>query len=90
MQAEYAATILFIASIACSKLSLLIFIRNLTPASLDRRVALVLGAFIGLWAVISIFTASFQCHLPQTWNYLHGTCFNRVWNLSFLSTMAHC
>ncbi|CAG8271582.1 unnamed protein product [Penicillium olsonii] len=82
MKAEYAATILFIASISCSKLSLIIFIRNLTPASLDRRVALALGAFIGIWAVVSIFTASFQCHLPQTWNYMGSTCFDRTawWN----------
>ncbi|CAI7569436.1 unnamed protein product [Penicillium glandicola] len=82
MKAEYAATILFIASICFSKLSLLVFIRNLTPASLDRRFALVLGILIGLWAITSIFTAAFQCHLPQTWNYLHGTCFDRAawWN----------
>ncbi|KAJ6127680.1 hypothetical protein N7471_008897 [Penicillium samsonianum] len=89
MKAEYAATILYIASIACSKLSLLIFIRNLTPASLDRRVALTLGAFIGIWAIASIFTASFQCHLPQTWNYLNGTCFDRTawWNYLGVTNM---
>ncbi|CAG8909247.1 unnamed protein product [Penicillium egyptiacum] len=82
MKAEYAATILFIASICFSKLSLLVFIRNLTPAALDRRFALVLGISIGLWAIASIFTAAFQCHVPQTWNYLHGSCFNRAswWN----------
>ncbi|OQE32642.1 hypothetical protein PENFLA_c001G08127 [Penicillium flavigenum] len=82
MKAEYAATILFIASICFSKLSLLVFIRNLTPASLDRRFALVLGISIALWTIASIFTAAFQCHVPQTWNYLHGTCFDRGawWN----------
>ncbi|KAJ5456637.1 hypothetical protein N7530_011911 [Penicillium desertorum] len=77
MKAEYAATILFIASICFSKLSLLVFIRNLTPASLDRRFALVLGISIAVWAIASIFTAAFQCRVPQTWNYLHGTCFDR-------------
>ena len=77
-KAEYAATILFIASFCFSKLSLLVFIRNLTPASLDRRFALVLGISIAVWTIASIFTAAFQCHVPQTWNYLHGTCFDRV------------
>ncbi|CAG8277287.1 unnamed protein product [Penicillium nalgiovense] len=82
MKAEYAATILFIASICFSKLSLLVFIRNLTPASSDRRFALVLGISIALWTIASIFTAAFQCHVPQTWNYLRGTCFDRGawWN----------
>ncbi|KAJ5782954.1 hypothetical protein N7457_004728 [Penicillium paradoxum] len=82
MKAEYASTILFIASICFSKLSLLVFIRNLTPATMDRRVALVLGILIALWGVVSIFTAAFQCHLPETWNYLHGSCFDRAawWN----------
>ncbi|KAJ6184522.1 hypothetical protein N7519_005823 [Penicillium mononematosum] len=82
IKAEYAATILFITSICFSKLSLLVFIRNLTPAPLDRRFALVLGISIALWTIASIFTAAFQCHVPQTWNYLHGTCFDRGawWN----------
>ncbi|OQD96177.1 hypothetical protein PENSOL_c017G02101 [Penicillium solitum] len=77
MKADYSATILFIASICFSKLSLLVFIRNLTPASLDRRFALVLGIFIGLWTIASILTAIFQCNAPQIWNYLQGTCFDR-------------
>ncbi|CAI7672295.1 unnamed protein product [Penicillium palitans] len=77
MKSDYSATILFIASICFSKLSLLVFIRNLTPASLDRRFALVLGIFIGLWTIASILTAIFQCDPPQIWNYLQGTCFDR-------------
>ncbi|KAJ5932280.1 hypothetical protein N7516_006769 [Penicillium verrucosum] len=77
LKAEYSATILFIASICFSKLSLLVFVRNLTPASLDRRFALVLGIFIGLWTIASILTAIFQCNIPQIWNYLQGTCFDR-------------
>ncbi|OGE58273.1 hypothetical protein PENARI_c001G05670 [Penicillium arizonense] len=82
MKSEFAAIILFIASICCSKLSLLVFIRNLTPASLDRRFALVLGILIGLWAITGIITASFQCHLPRTWDYINGSCFDRTawWN----------
>ncbi|KAJ5529125.1 hypothetical protein N7527_002518 [Penicillium freii] len=82
IKAEYSATTLFIASICFSKLSLLVFIRNLTPASLDRRFALVLGIFIGLWTIVGIFTAIFQCNAPRIWDYLHGQCFDRSawWN----------
>lgn len=63
---------------ACSKLALIMFIRSLTPATLDRRFALGLGVFILLWAVAGVFTAAFQCSLPDTWDYLHGKCFHLV------------
>lgn len=62
----------------CSKLSFLFFVRNLTPAKLDRRFAFGLGGFIVLWAVVGVFSAAFQCHVPHTWDYLHGKCFNLV------------
>ncbi|KAJ5313523.1 Cyanide hydratase [Penicillium atrosanguineum] len=51
MKAQYAANILFVTSMACSKLALVMFIRSLTPASLDRRFALGLGVFILLWTI---------------------------------------
>ncbi|KGO77630.1 hypothetical protein PITC_074560 [Penicillium italicum] len=35
----------------CWKLSLLVFIRNLTPASWDRQFTLVLRIFIVLWTI---------------------------------------
>ncbi|KAJ5159955.1 uncharacterized protein N7482_006959 [Penicillium canariense] len=82
MKSQYAANILFVASMCCSKLALMMFIRNLTPASLDRWFALGLGIFITMWAVTGIFTASFQCQVPATWDYLYGECFDLVvwWN----------
>lgn len=63
---------------ACSKLALIMFIRSLTPASLDRRFALGLGTFIVLWMITGVFTAAFQCSVPDTWDYLHGKCFHLV------------
>ncbi|KAJ6134019.1 hypothetical protein N7523_000341 [Penicillium sp. IBT 18751x] len=82
MKAQYAANILFIASMACSKLALIMFIRSLTPATLDRRFALGLGVFVLLWTIAGVFTAAFQCSVPDTWDYLHGKCFHLVawWN----------
>ncbi|KAJ5279373.1 hypothetical protein N7478_004745 [Penicillium angulare] len=78
MKSQYAGDILFIISICCSKLAILFFIRNLTPATLDRRFALGLGIFIGLWTVAGVFTAAFQCPVPSTWDYINGKCFDRL------------
>lgn len=63
---------------ACSKLALILFIRSLTPTALDRRFALGLGTFVVLWTIAGVFTAAFQCSVPDTWDYLHGKCFHLV------------
>ncbi|KAE8326413.1 hypothetical protein BDV39DRAFT_206056 [Aspergillus sergii] len=76
MKAQYAATIFFILSMCFSKLALVHFIRSVTPAASDRRVASGLEALITLWAVIGVITSAFQCKPPQSWNYLSGQCFN--------------
>ncbi|KAL4895746.1 hypothetical protein BDV59DRAFT_191657 [Aspergillus ambiguus] len=76
MKSQYSANILFICSMCSSKLALTRFIYGLTPASLDRRIAVGLEVFIVLWAVAGIFSSAFWCRPPQTWDYLHGQCFN--------------
>ncbi|KAF9890417.1 hypothetical protein FE257_006085 [Aspergillus nanangensis] len=76
MKSQYAASILFIASMCFSKLALASFVRDLTPASSDRRIAIGLEVIIGMWAVSGVIATAFQCKPPQTWNYLHGECFN--------------
>lgn len=58
----------------------MMFIRNLSPASLDRQFAFGLGIFIILWAITGFFTAAFQCHVPATWDYINGECFDLVRN----------
>ncbi|KAJ5433145.1 uncharacterized protein N7458_012301 [Penicillium daleae] len=82
MKSQYTANILFVVSMCCSKLALMMFIRNLSPASLDRQFALGLGIFIVLWAISGVFTAAFQCRVPATWDYINGKCFDLVawWN----------
>jgi len=56
------------------------FIRNLSPASLDRQFSLGLGIFVILWTITGVFTAAFQCHVPTPWDYIHGQCFDLVRN----------
>lgn len=69
---------LYILSLACSKLSLVVFIRNLTPIAKDKRLALIVEAVIGVWTVVAIFGTAFQCSLPRAWDIWHGKCFNIV------------
>ncbi|KAE8158635.1 hypothetical protein BDV40DRAFT_291648 [Aspergillus tamarii] len=58
-----------------SKLSVIYFIRNVTPPlNPDRLITAGLELLTILWAVIGILTAAFQCELPRTWDYLHGEC----------------
>ncbi|KAA8651162.1 uncharacterized protein ATNIH1004_000040 [Aspergillus tanneri] len=79
-EAQYAANILYITSMCFSKLALIRFVRDLTPASPDRNFAVGLQIGTVLWAVIGIVTAAFQCKPPRTWDYMHGQCFQLgVW-----------
>lgn len=66
-----------------SKLALISFIDNLTPASTDHRIAVGLKMFTLVWGVIGIITSAFQCKPPRTWDYLHGKCFNIVGDIHF-------
>lgn len=61
-----------------SKLALIRFIRDLTPASSDRRFAVSLQALTCVWALVGIVTGAFQCKPPRTWDYLEGQCFRIV------------
>ncbi|KAE8138720.1 hypothetical protein BDV38DRAFT_270266 [Aspergillus pseudotamarii] len=58
-----------------SKLSVIYFIRNVTPSfNPDRLIIAGLELLTILWAGIGILTAAFQCKLPRTWDYLHSEC----------------
>ncbi len=80
-KAQYAATFLFIASVCFAKLSLVSFLRNLTPLPLDRKWGLIIGSLVVLWAITAALAFAFQCHLPQPWDYVNQACFNRVSDL---------
>ncbi|KAG2415088.1 hypothetical protein HFD88_006279 [Aspergillus terreus] len=76
MKSQYSANLLFIASMCFSKLALTRFVHGLTPSSSDRRIAVGLEVFIVLWAVAGTIASAFQCKPPDTWDYLHGQCFD--------------
>ncbi len=77
-KAQYAATFLFLASVCFAKLSLVAYLRNLTPLALYRKVSLLIGLVVALWATTAILSAAFQCRLPRPWDYINNTCFSRV------------
>lgn len=77
-KAEYAASLLFIASVAISKVSILVLLRRITPMASHRILILAVGAFIAAWTVASLFASAFQCTLPNAWRILHNRCFNQV------------
>lgn len=85
-QAQYAATFLLITSITFAKLSLLAFLRNLTPKKSDRRIGLLIGLVVLVWYITAMFTTAFQCHLPRPWDYIDGRCFQLVGTLASIDT----
>ena len=78
MQFGYASSLLYIISLYFSKLAVLVLIKAITPVKRDKRVVHILAAAISVWAIVALFATSFQCSLPETWNYVGGDCFNRV------------
>ena len=57
--------------------------------SLDRNLGLSIGLVIVLWAVTSSITIAFQCRLPEPWDYINRSCFNRVSSLpTFVFTIS--
>ncbi|PYH63790.1 uncharacterized protein BO88DRAFT_408959 [Aspergillus vadensis CBS 113365] len=78
MKSQYAAALLYIPSLYFSKISLSCFIRNLTPTAKDHRVANLVQISVTVMALICLLGTSFQCSVPQTWNYYTGKCMNLI------------
>lgn len=78
MKAAMAANILYVVSLALSKLSLLLLLARLSPNKRHKRVMHGISIFVVLFTFISVFVASFSCSVPKTWNYTSGRCINRV------------
>ncbi|KAK4549173.1 hypothetical protein LTR36_007631 [Oleoguttula mirabilis] len=66
-QKYYTSNLIFIVALGFSKVSLLLFLRRLTPVSLQRRVILALLGLIAAWTMGSVLAAALQCELSQPW-----------------------
>ncbi|KAI1453746.1 hypothetical protein F4805DRAFT_358347 [Annulohypoxylon moriforme] len=74
----YASNILSIASQAMSKLSLVFYIRVLSPIAIHRVLCWVLMGAILLWMLTSVIVLLFQCNTPSFWDFITNTCLNRL------------
>ncbi|RDL36097.1 Uncharacterized protein BP5553_06709 [Venustampulla echinocandica] len=81
-KAFYAANLLWLASQCFSKLSVVMFIRAISPGTFNERATLAGIGITALWGFTSIITVAFQCHLPNSWETIQNTCFDRkaFWN----------
>ncbi|KAI1086428.1 hypothetical protein F5B19DRAFT_160790 [Rostrohypoxylon terebratum] len=77
-KAQYASVPFEILAYGLVKLSIAVFVKNLSPYDLHQHIDLVLRVVVALWLVSGIFSSLFQCSLPTPWNYLDGArCINR-------------
>ncbi|KAJ5185791.1 hypothetical protein N7491_006338 [Penicillium cf. griseofulvum] len=76
MKNLFVGSLLYLLSLIFSKLSLVVFIRSLTPSAKDKWLARGAEGIVYTWAVVAIFGTAFECSLPRTWDFWNGQCFN--------------
>lgn len=69
-QAEYANKLLYIATLALAKLSIISLLMILTASNLHRRLGWVLTALIAVWGLVTEIVAAFQCGTTIPWRFL--------------------
>jgi hypothetical protein len=65
MQMSYIGQILYVASLACVKISLLLFLQRIFPTKVMRRVVRGLLIFVLCFGVTNVFLFAFQCDTPE-------------------------
>jgi hypothetical protein len=63
---------------------LIAFLQGLTPKRIDHLLLAILSGFTTVWILSAIFAISFQCRLPQAWNYIDGKCMDKASQLPIL------
>ena len=77
-QAGYSSDLLLIICLGVSKISILILLLQISPVTLHRTLAAMLGGFIVIWSIPSLLASAFQCDLPSAWMIVEGRCFDQV------------
>ncbi|KAJ4333747.1 hypothetical protein N0V87_007408 [Didymella glomerata] len=67
LKSEYANKILYIATLALAKLSIISLLMNITASDRHRHLGLGLTSFIALWGIVSVIATSFQCGSTYPW-----------------------
>ncbi|KAI9808500.1 MAG: hypothetical protein M1827_007205 [Pycnora praestabilis] len=76
-QAGYAAQMLYIAALACAKVSSLTFLAQLTPDTRHIKTTRVIALLVAVWAFVSILGIAFQCKLPHPWEITSSKCMHQ-------------
>ena len=75
----YAGQLLYVLVLVLSKLSILFFLRTITPVSLHKLCIFYLSIFILAWGVSGLLATAFQCEAPEVWRFLaRKQCIQRV------------
>lgn len=75
-QLQYATHFLAIASMTCSKMSIILMFRRIDPAQASP-IARILMPGCGLYTVVCLFLAAFQCQMPTPWILQPSTCWSK-------------
>lgn len=74
----YAASLLYVLTIALGKASTLLLLHRLTVSTPHRLAVQITAAVIVAWTLAALFGAAFQCHLPEAWVIGDRRCFDIV------------
>ena len=69
-QGDYANKLLYIATLAFAKLSIISLLMILTASNLHRKLGWTLIGLIALWGILSEFVSAFQCGANEPWRFL--------------------
>lgn len=72
---------MLVGTLCFAKLSILLLLRTISPVKSHRNTILVVECTIIFWAFTAELVAAFQCHPPNTWQFIGNTCIKRVFYL---------
>lgn len=78
LKATYTGNILYISGLCLSELSVLLFVRSVTPVQWDKHMLLGVGSITVIWTLIAIIVSAAECGSPTPWNNFTGHCIDGV------------
>jgi hypothetical protein len=72
VQGEYANKLLYIATLALAKLSIISLLMMIKASDLHRNIGVGLTVFITTWGVVSICVGALQCGTDKPWKFIGG------------------
>ncbi|KAJ4154142.1 hypothetical protein LMH87_010605 [Akanthomyces muscarius] len=86
LKGQYAADVLFIASLFCAKMATAMMTKSISQRS-HKQIIQGIGLLIAVWAGTGILVILFQCQLPSPWYYIERKCIKRVDFWSYFSVI---